>query len=429
VDEPVAINNLKRFAADYDMNSGTPIQVPRAPATDKRIAVVGGGAEGLTAAFLLNRLGHETTVYEATTRLGGLLRAAIPQNRLPADVLDWEINYILDAGVEALMNRKLGKDFTVPSLLEEGFSGVFVATGGWDTQLSIREEGDPIQVLPGIQLLIDFILTARAGKNPPAGKQILILGGGHAAFEAASECIKAGARDVYILFRDSRDAVSFSEDKLRDIEEQGVQLIFQAGLTKMMGRGNSLNRVEIAHIAMDGSELGEREIIPVETILTGAGRFPELIYVRAEEEKEEEEKADKGEIAWETLVPYPAPYAEQDIGIYRPGEAANDYRAVVHAIGAGRRASSSINLYLKGEPVAPPPGLIKTSTSVLNVQELEPIARSERVPMPERLARERAADPLLEIAKGYAEEQALEEAGRCLQCGLICYRRVEGASH
>ncbi|MFC1883642.1 FAD-dependent oxidoreductase [Thermodesulfobacteriota bacterium] len=430
VDDPVAINNLKRFATDYDMNSGNPVQVSRAPETDKRVAVVGGGVEGLTAAFLLNRMGHDADVYEATSRLGGILRSAIPQNRLPTYVLDWEINYILDAGVNVKTGQKLGRDFTVSSLLKEDYSGVFIATGGWDTQLSIREKGKPSRVLPGVYLLIDYINGSRAGNTPSTGKRIMILGGGNSAFEAASESIKNGARDVYVVFRNSREAVPFSEAKLRDIEEQGAQLIFQAGLTKMMGKGDSLTHIEIAYIAPDGSEMEDREIIEVETILTGAGRFPELIYVKAPEEKKaEQEDDDDGEITWETLSPYPGPYAEQDIGIFRPGEAANDYRAVVHAIGAGRRASNSMNLFLAGKAVESPPNMIKTFTPVLNLKQVDPIPRSKRVIMPERPVAERITDPSLEITMGYSEKDAVEEAKRCLQCGLICYRRVEGTSH
>jgi NADPH-dependent glutamate synthase beta subunit-like oxidoreductase len=258
----------------------------------------------------------------------------------------------------------------------------------------------------------------------------MILGGGNSAFEAASECIRSGARDVYVVFRNSRESVPFSEARLRDIEEKGAQLIFQAGLTKMMGKEDALTHVEIAYIAPDGSETGDREIIETETILTGAGRFPELIYVKAPEEKKTDQEEDNDEeITWETLSPYPGPYAEQDIGIFRPGEASNDYRAVVHAIGAGRRASNSINLFLKGEAVEPPPNMIKTFTPVLNVNQVEPLPRLERAVMPQRPVKDRITDPSLEIALGYSEEEAVEEAKRCLQCGLICYRRVEGSSH
>src|SRR4030042_1853448 len=125
VDEPVAINYLKRFAADFEMKSGQRVQIPRAPESGKRVAVIGGGAEGLTAAYFINRLGHDAVVYEGSPRLGGLLRTGLAENRLPQDVLEWEINGILDAGVQAKTDQKLGKNFTVESLLKEGFQTVF----------------------------------------------------------------------------------------------------------------------------------------------------------------------------------------------------------------------------------------------------------------------------------------------------------------
>ena len=162
VDEPLAINPLKRFAADYERNSGNRVQIPRAPETKKRVAVVGGGAEGLTAAYYLNRLGHESTVLEASSQLGGILRLGIPENRLPRDILEWEINGILETGVQVRTNQKLGDNFTVDSLLKEGFSAVFIATGGWDTQLSERNRSEiSSKAMPGIQLLLDFILELR----------------------------------------------------------------------------------------------------------------------------------------------------------------------------------------------------------------------------------------------------------------------------
>ena len=186
VDEPVAINHLKRFASDYERASGQRVQIPRAPETGNRVAVVGGGAEGLTAAYLLNRLGHDVVVYEASPQLGGILRIGLPENRLPRDVLDWEIDGILNAGIEAVTQHKLGQDFSIESLLKEGFSAVFVATGGWDTQLFERSRGEIPRPLPGVKLLIDFITAQRAGDRPSTEKQLMILGGGSAALEAAA---------------------------------------------------------------------------------------------------------------------------------------------------------------------------------------------------------------------------------------------------
>lgn len=421
VDEPVAINFLKRYAADYEMKSGRRVQIPRAPESGKRVAVIGGGAEGLTAAYFINRLGHDAVVYEGSPRLGGLLRTGLAENRLPQDVLDWEINGILDAGVEAKPNQKLGKDFTIESLLKEGFQAVFAATGGWDTQMSEKERE---QALPGVQVLLDLILKQRAEKKPALGKHVMILGGGKAALEAARECIKEGAKSARIVMRKSRDQAAYSEKDLAAAEQEGIQFHFQSALTKMMGEGSALAQVEVVRLSLDGIE-ERRDAIPVDSLLIGAGRFPELIYVPRKMETQEG-APEQGTILWETLTPYPSPFAGQDIGIFRPGEATNDYKAVVEAIGAGRRAANSVHKFLTGTPVEAPVRMIRKTTEVLTVREIEPVTTSRRVEMPEIPEDRRVADPNAEIATGYSQEQALEESKRCLQCGLICYRRMEG---
>lgn len=427
VDEPVAINPLKRFVADYEMNSGQRVHNPRAPETGKRVAVVGGGAEGLTAAYLLNRLGHDATVYEAASQLGGILRAGLPENRLPRKVLDWEVDGILDAGVEAITSQKLGEDFTIESLLAQGFSAVFLATGGWDTQLTERNLGEFPKPIPGVYLLIDFIMAQRAGEKPSAGKQLTILGGGNAAFEAAATALKEGADTVHMVLRASRDRVPFSEDALKRAEAQGIQFHFQSAVTRMLGEGDALRNVELTRISEMGTAEGERQLIAADILLTGAGRFPELIYVPQVESDEAETAELKMPIPWETLFPYASPFAEADIGIFRPGEVTSDYKAVVEAIGSGRRAASSIQHYFSGEPVEAPPNMIRTHTRVLSVDQLEPVSEALRQKMPELSEEEQIADPSAEIALGYSEEQALQEARRCLQCGLICYRRIRGS--
>jgi formate dehydrogenase beta subunit len=385
------------------------------------VAVIGGGAEGLTAAYFINRLGHDAVVYEGSQRLGGLLRTGLAENRLPQDVLDWEINGILDAGVQAKTDQKLGKDFTVESLLKEGIQSVFVATGGWDTQMSERERE---QALPGVQVLLDFILKQRAGKKPGLGKHVMILGGGKAALEAARECIKEGAKSVRIVMRKSRDQAAYSERDLAAAEQEGIRFHFQSALTKMVGEGSALTRVEVVLLSPDGTE-EQREAIPADSLLTGAGRFPELVYVPRKAETQEG-APEQGTIQWETLTPYPSPFASQDIGIFRPGEATSDYKAVVEAIGAGRRAANSVHKFLTGNPVEAPVRMIRKTTEVLTVSAIEPVAASRRVEMPEIPEDRRVADPNAEIATGYSQEQALEESKRCLQCGLICYRRMEG---
>jgi NADPH-dependent glutamate synthase beta subunit-like oxidoreductase len=427
VDEPVAINNLKRFAADYEMRSGERVHIPRAPETGKRIGVVGGGAQGLTAAYLLNRLGHDVILYESKSELGGLLRAGLPESRLPRDVLDWEINGILDAGVVAITGQAMGREISIASLLKEGFAAVLVTIGGWDTQLS-QDLGNNRSPLPGVQMLIDFLLKNRAGMDIHAGRRVVIMGGGRASLEAARSCLAKGAEGVSVVFRRSRAQSPFTEGELEEAEGQGIVFYFDAAITKMMGTSDTLTHVALKQNG-EHRTVSRIELLETDTLLLGAGRFPELIYVPKEASPEEGETTASAEVHWETVVPYPGPFARADDGIFRPGESASDYKAVVEAIGAGRRAANSLHHHLGGREVEAPANMIRRDTPVLNVETLTPVTKMPRQRMPITPMRERITDPSIEIALGYAEKEAKEEANRCLQCGLICYRRMEGEPH
>jgi NADPH-dependent glutamate synthase beta subunit-like oxidoreductase len=429
VDQAIAINPLKRFASDQERLSGKRVETYRAPGTGKRIAVIGGGAEGLTAAYFLNRLGHESAVYEASSRMGGLLRFGLPRNRLPAEVLDWDIEGIREAGVAFETGRRLGRDMTIGSLLQEGNDAVLVALGGWDTQMSQRTPGEVLNPLPGVFLLLDYLLSLREGKQRVLGKRVVILGGGNAALEAAREHIREDAREVHMVFREPRTRAPFSEEVLKDAEEQGIQLHFGTAVTRMMGRDDELTHLELTRPGVAGGD--EREVLAADTLLTGAGRFPELVYVPQPRSAEPAAESDQGAPVWETLVPYAGPSARAVAGVFRPGEAHTDHRAVVEAIGSGRRAASTVHRYLTGESVEGPANMIRANTRVLSLADLEPVSTAPREPVPAPPLKELHADPALEVESTYSEEQARREAGRCLQCGLICYRRTgsEGRLH
>ena len=420
-DDAVAINPLKRFATDYERLSGQRVQVPRAPETNKQMAVVGGGAEGMTAAYFLNRLGHEATVYESSSQLGGLLRTGIPLNRLPTEIIDWDIDGIIEAGVGVKTGLRLGKDFTIGSLLKEGASAVVVATGGWDTQMMEKAHGGVSRPIPGVQLLVDYVLEARQG-NVPSGRNVMILGGGNAALEAARQARQGGASSVCVVLRRSKELVPVSEEDLAAAEAEDIRILYGHALTRMMGQGPDLMQVEV----MDVSGQSPAEQIEVDTLLTGAGRFPELIYVPLAEEGQEEAV---GVNTWQTVIPYAGPFARDNLGLFRDGEVTSDYKAVIEAIGAGRRAASSLQYYLSGEPVEPPANMVRNHTRMVNLDSLEPMPRIPREKMAEISTEEQILDPAKEICLGLTKEQADREAKRCLQCGLICYRRPKGTMH
>jgi NADPH-dependent glutamate synthase beta subunit-like oxidoreductase/NAD-dependent dihydropyrimidine dehydrogenase PreA subunit len=425
-DEPVAINYLKRFVADYERESGQRLQLFKAPETGRRLAVVGGGAEGLTAACFLARLGHSPTIFEAMPKLGGLLRTVIPDSRLPKDVLDWEIEGILELGVEAQTGKALGGDFTVASLLKEGYEAVLLATGGWDAMLMRGQEPNLQQAVPGLYLLLPISLAWAQGTEVPVGKQVVIAGGGEMALDAARKCFQSGAEQVNILYSRSPNELRISDTELAQLSDQGIQVHFRATLAQFKGVDEQLTQVIVRQVVSgNGSEADRLALrrfketpISADTVIAASGRLPEMVFAQIPALEGEESP-----LLWQTISPYHEPTAVKPEGIFLTAEPLSDYRAAVEAIGAGRRGAASIHLYLTGKEVAPPEHMITTVTRVLDVAQIENLMPVEpRRPMPERPPEERI-DPSLEVELGFTEEMVRTESARCLNCGLICYTR------
>jgi NADPH-dependent glutamate synthase beta subunit-like oxidoreductase len=261
----------------------------------------------------------------------------------------------------------------------------------------------------------------------------MIVGGGNASIDAALLLKELGAQRVHVVFRGSREEAPFQEDELQAAEGQGITFHFRSAITRMFGQGGDLTHVEVASLEeyVPGETLRQLhekaalQEIPVQTLVTGSGRFPELIYapvyeLQGEGDEQQAVRTDR----WQTVVPYAGPFAEEDVGIFRPGEATSDYKAVVEAIGAGRRGAVSVHKQLMGEEVAAPPGMIRRTTRVLNVDRLEPLSPQPREKMPTLSPAEQLANPQAEVELGFTEEQVRREAQRCLRCGLICYRRT-----
>ncbi len=416
VDEPVAINFLKRFAADYEKKSGKRILPYKAPATGKKTAVVGGGVEGLSAAFFSARLGHDVTVYEATDRLGGLLRTAIAPERLSEEVLDWDVDGIREMGVDIQTGKSLGKDFTVTSLLKEGFGAVMLATGGWDNRLTRLHSGEVEQVIPGTFLMIDLLKsdTAKHNKISPSSDTV-IVGGGKTGLEAAKICWDLGSERITVLFHEKREEIPADAlALLAELEaEKSFTIVFNAGLSRVFGEGERLEQVEYAV-----ADTGEKTVVTAHSLFVAAGRFPEMIFSVAPEEGEEAATS-KAQISWVGVPPYKMPAFKDEIGIFAPGDVLTDYSAAIKAIGAGRRAAASVHKVMYGIPLDHAENVLTPASAIQNVDRVENVAAKPRQIMPIADARELALTGMLE--KGFTDQMAIKEASRCLQCGLICY--------
>jgi formate dehydrogenase beta subunit len=423
VTDPVNINHLKRFAADYERRSGERITPFKAPETGRRVAIIGGGPAGLTCAYYLARYGHAPTIFEAMPRLGGMLRYGIPEYRLPKQVLDWEIEGILALGVEVRTNVTMDRDFTLTSLKKEGYEAVFLATGAWDSR-GLGVEGEELEgILAGTRFLIDRGL----GLDTPVGDRVAIIGGGNTALDAARTSWRLGARQVTVLYRRSRKEMPANDIEIEEAEKEGVEFHFLAAPTKLMGEGGKLTHLEYLDMELgEPDESGRRrpvpkpgteKTIPVDTVIAAIGQFPVTDFLK-----------DEGVALtrWRTIEVVNERTGQTALeGVFAGGDAVTGASIAVEAIGAGRRAARSINQYLRGEQVRVPEQVITRESELLDVDEVVGVPESARAEMPELTVEDRSLN-FKEVELGLSEDMARREAERCLRCGLICYRREKG---
>jgi len=420
IDEPVAINYLKRFAADFERQKAERVLPYSAPASGRKVAVVGGGVEGLSTAYFSARLGHEATVYEATDKLGGLLRSAIARERLPEEILEWDLGGIIDMGVNVEYGKMLGRDVRITELLDSGFEAVFLATGGWDGRLA--RGGSAETPIPGTCLLVDFLQRSPGHPSVPAiGTDVVIAGGGNLALQAAERCRQQGAANVTILLRESREASRFGDAEL---DKAPAEVAFGAAVNRIFGQSGRLLEVEAVDI-----ETGQKRVVACQNLLLAAGRLPELIfhYLRSPAEAEtgaveDEVVKDAGDKRWEGVPPYKQPLFMGHEGIFSVADTLSDYNAAIKAIGAGRRGAASLHQVLYGIDPSLNENVITAQGHIQDVDGLEAVCGVQREIMPLSSSLELARGA--EVEAGFTEEAARQEAARCLQCGLICYNRT-----
>ena len=415
-DEPVAINPIKRFVSEYERNTGSYLELFKAPSTGKQVAVIGGGALGLTAVAFLARLGHEPALFEAGPELGGLLRTVIPETRLPREVLDFEIKGILKLGVKAECNQVMGRDFTLNGLIKAGFEAVLVSTGGWDSSLLSDGRVDLSQTIPGLHLLLPFLLARKKGEKVSLSGRVALVGGGRATLEAAGKAKEAGAEKVTVLFTKSEKKAGLSQEDL-DLA-QGAEIIYQARAYRLLGRGDGITGLVYRAAGKAGDQTLEAE-----AVIASSGRMPELIVTPNMEPDALDEIPAESEPSWQAFRPY-GRQGQGQLALFDSDRTVSDYKAVVEAVGAGRRAASSIHKVISGEAVDGPQRMITPGFKVINVSQVDNLAECGPRALVDRLEPEEALERAQEVERTYTEEEVRAEAKRCLNCGLICYERT-----
>ncbi|MEW6524372.1 MAG: NAD(P)-binding protein [Bacillota bacterium] len=421
LDEPVAICQLKRFIADYENqhpDAGL-LPVPSEPRSE-RVAIVGSGPAGLTAAHFLALDGYQVTIFEALPVAGGMLAVGIPPYRLPKDILNTEIAAIQRLGVEIRTNTALGRDFDLSDLKEQGYRAVFLALGAHrDQKLNIPGE-DAGGVLSGVEFLRDFNL----GRQVQVGQHVVIIGGGNVAIDAARTARRLGSQSVTIAYRRSRQEMPAAAHEVEAALAEGIGIEFLSAPVEVLtrdGRVHALRcqRMELGPPDASGRRRpvpvpGSEYVIPADIVIAAIGQVPETDFLAQGETKSLVGRWNLLDADRDTLAT-PIP------GVFAGGDAVTGPDTVIEAIAAGRRAAESICRYLQGVDLR---GDRDFSRPELTVGKI-PLAQATqgRQPMPE-LPVDARLESFVEVELGFSTEQAVAEAGRCLDCG-ICAECLE----
>ena len=416
VDDAVSICFLKRYIADKDLELPAPYVATAGKDSGKKVVIVGAGPAGLSAAFFLRKDGHKVTVFDAHPEPGGMLRYGIPAYRLPRDILAKEIGLIEKMGVEILLNKRLGKDFTIDELKRK-YDAVFLAIGAQsasDMRVEGEKEGGAIS---GIAFLEDMAL----GRKVNIGNEVVVVGGGNTAIDAARTSLRAGAKKVTIMYRRSRDEMPANKVEIEAAEHEGVEIQFLTLPQKMQkdATGVTLTCIKMKLGEPDAS--GRRKPIPIpgseftahaSSVISAIGQGVDTACI-------EEEPFELKLTKWNTLDVNSDTFETSVAGIFAGGDCATGADIAVTAIAAGKKAASSIDQYLKGEKIT---GVPKQYLHSMGKKEeapkelFEKVESAPRAEMPELPAKARIRD-FEEVETGFPLELARKEAERCLSCG------------
>ncbi|MDY6964621.1 MAG: NAD(P)-binding protein [Halobacteriota archaeon] len=402
-DEPISIASLKRFAADYELkNYEKPSPVEKTK--DEKIAIIGSGPAGLSAAHDLVKMGYSVTIFEKLPVAGGMMYVGIPRYRLPRDILDAEIDYIKALGVEIKTNSPIE---SLEALKD--YNAVFVACGAHNSmKLNVPGE-DSDGVIHGVTFLRDLNL----GNDVKIGEKVAIVGGGNVAIDAARSALRLG-RKVTVVYRRSRQEMPASEWEIEDAEEEGIEIMYLAAPKKIIEKDGKVAEMECIKMELgEPDSSGRRRPVPIEgsefvlevdTVIPAIGQSPDLSFL---EDKFETTK-------WGTIVTNNL-CATSDQKIFAGGDATRGPATVVEAIADGKKAALSMDAYLRGETLEDTediPDTVKFEDMDLSGKETARRKRMAKLPVEERIKN------FEEVELGFTEEEALLEAKRCLNCGI-----------
>ncbi|MEE9503888.1 MAG: FAD-dependent oxidoreductase [Thermodesulfobacteriota bacterium] len=419
-DESIAINPLKRFIADYARDkkkSGTAFEKAslfwKKPAIDfqkPKVAIVGSGPSGLTAAQDLTFLGYPVTVFEALPTPGGMMLTGIPSYRLPKEILAEEIQEILDLGIELKVNTPIGKDLSLDGLKQKGYQAVYMAVGAQASRRLSIEGTDLEGVLGGVEFLKDISL----GRPPAIGKKVVVIGGGNVAVDVSLSALRQGAEEVEMFCLEKREEMPAHEWEIEDALEEEVKVNCSWGPMRFEGSKGNVTGVSFkrctAVFDAEGKftpfyDENETTSTSADTVIVAIGQAADLSFLGEENSLEtfRDSAINADEVTLETNLP----------GVFAGGDGVTGPKSVVEAIFHGHEAAISIDRYLQGADLRE--GRVKEKEAPDTrprdrVFELKTRQKEKKLTVDERKGNWK------EITLGLAEEQAREEGGRCLKC-------------
>ncbi len=406
VDEPVAIRSLKRFLADYEMRVGREKAAPVEKKKKGRVAIIGSGPAGIACAYDLVRQGYPVTVFEAASQAGGMLRYGIPEYRLPKDIVDSDISYVEEMGVEIKTNTPI-KD--LKKIFSQGYKAVFLATGAWVSQrMQIPNEDSD-----GVIHALDFLRRVNSGEEPRLGDRVAVIGGGNAAIDAAGAARRLGTKEVSIIYRRSRVEMPADEEEVDQAEQEGVKINILAAPVKILTKANRVTGIQCIRMELGEHDASGRRCpmpitgsefeLDVDNVIIAIGQAVDRAAL-----PEELQYTDRG-----TLSVDPISRQTNMDGVFAGGDVVRGAADVISAIADGKEVAISIDRYLSGVD--------------LEEGRPKPVKRVEEVSREGVEKQARAEMPLLDLEKrrsfaevelGIDEEMAIQEAKRYLNCGV-----------
>jgi len=419
LDEPISICALKRFVADNIKEGFLP---KKEEPKEEKIAIIGSGPAGLTAATYLSLKGYPVTIFEALPVIGGMLYTGIPSYRLPKDVLEDEIKVIQSLGIEIKTNSPIGPNLTLNQLFENGYKAIFLGVGAHqDQKLNIPGEENP-NVIPGVV----FLRKVNLGQSVNIGNRVAVIGGGNVAIDAARTSIRLGAKEVTIVYRRSLEEMPANLEEIKEAEEEGVKFQFLSSPQEILtqnGRISSLKciRMKLGEPDQSGRKrpipiLGSEFNIEVDTVIPAIGQTSDLSFLK-----------DSGiEITPQgTIKVDPITFQTSKKGIFAGGDAVSGPSIAIEAIAHGKEAAISIDRFLKGMDLYE--GRERLDLKKARFEDIYRNQSKEQRIHSHKLSPEERKSNFLEVDKGLSEEESRKEALRCLNCGICseCLQCIE----